>query len=261
MSSRGTAWNGPRTNASRVQTLPTARARGYAAVQDRCRAPRDVPRGSPREARTCLAAIRRTGTARVFEVRNLGAWFFAGTLSLVRQRITCRPIVQEARRVPILQCATHVWNRRPSNGSRGSRSATQAVGALGAVRAAHAARPRSACTDCSGTHLRARDLRSMPAFWAPSVSVSCPPCRANEALSTTVAMPCLRLPDPSGAEATLAVSTYMRGSSYQPVTATAANGSFAIAPDHRSALSGSASWTTVASLTRSANPGATRRTV
>ena len=54
--------------------------------------------------------------ARVLEVRDLSARIFASTMPLVRQRPTCRAVVQEAGRVPILQCATHVWDRRTFNG-------------------------------------------------------------------------------------------------------------------------------------------------
>jgi len=68
--------------------------------------------------------------------------------------------------------------------------------------------------------------RSKPAWRARSASVSCPPCRAGGA-PATVTMPCLRRPGPSGAVATLEVSTCTRASSSQPAIATAANGSFA----------------------------------
>ncbi len=53
--------------------------------------------------------------------------------------------------------------------------------------------------------------RSKHAFWARSASVSCLPCRADMALLTAVTIPCSRRPGPSGAEATLEVSTCTRG--------------------------------------------------
>ncbi len=59
MSSGGIAPDAPRANAGRVQTLPAARARDHAAVQDRRRAYRDVSRRSTRDARACLTALRR----------------------------------------------------------------------------------------------------------------------------------------------------------------------------------------------------------
>ena len=135
-------------------------------------------------------------------------------------------------------------------------------------------RSTSRCESCHGSAAMAFSMtiqasppptpplarRSKHAFWARSASVSCLPCRADMALLTAVTIPCSRRPGPSGAEATLEVSTCTRGLLCQPRTATAANGSFVIAPGPRSALSGSACWTTAASHTQSANHGATRRT-
>ena len=42
--------------------------------------------------------------------------FLRARCPLVQQRPTCRAVVQEAGSVPILQCATHVWDRRTFNG-------------------------------------------------------------------------------------------------------------------------------------------------
>ena len=49
---------------------------------------------------------------------DLGARLLASTLPLVRQGLAGRAVVQEARRVPILQCATHVWDRCPPTSPR-----------------------------------------------------------------------------------------------------------------------------------------------
>ncbi|HEY1537035.1 MAG TPA: transposase, partial [Polyangiaceae bacterium] len=62
----------------------------------------------------------------------------------------------------------------------------------------------------------------------------------NVEVRVVSSIPCPRCRGPSGAVATLEVSTCTRASSSQPTIATAANGSFVIAPGPRSALSGSA---------------------
>jgi hypothetical protein len=125
----GAAGHGERPDA-----VPPAAARAHAAVSHRPGPLRDLARARPRRARRrrCGSRLHRARVPSLSRMRHPRPRFRAGPLWAVRARLPHRLLLQGARRVPVVQHATHGRDRRPSRRACHSASAGAPVGALGA---------------------------------------------------------------------------------------------------------------------------------